>query len=169
MRISFDLDDTLICYRDGTPCEPRLWWPLRWLMKDEPLRRGARELAGELRRRGHELWIYTTSHRRPMWVRLWLRAHGIRVGGVVNGERHARCFGECSSPSKRPHAFEIDLHVDDSRGVAMEGEAHGFNVCVIDPGDADWASKVLAAVDQLADARTMSQSKLVTLSGVKGK
>jgi hypothetical protein len=146
VRISFDLDDTLICY-GGVPCEPRLPWLLRLLVRDEPLRRGASRLARELGNRGHELWVYTTSYRSPRAVRWWLRAHGIPVVRVVNGAEHAKCFGHGSSPTKRPHAFGVDLHVDNSHGVAIEGERHGFRVCVVEPSAEDWVERILAAVD----------------------
>jgi phosphoserine phosphatase len=63
MRISFDLDDTLICLREGAAHEPRLPWPWRMLVRDEPLRLGARRLLQDLRGRGHDVWIHTTSHR----------------------------------------------------------------------------------------------------------
>src|SRR5262245_25677067 len=79
MRISFDLDDTLICYGAGIPCEPRPPWYKRVLTTGEPLRYGARALMGALRSRGCELWVYTTSHRRPRSVKLWLRSYGVRV------------------------------------------------------------------------------------------
>jgi hypothetical protein len=51
-------------------------------------------------------------------------------------------------PSKNPAAFGITLHVDDSEGVRMEGEAHGFEVVVVTPQDGDWVKKVLLAVDK---------------------
>jgi hypothetical protein len=72
----------------------------------------------------------------------------VRVDDVINGPKHIQCFGAASSPSKRPHAFKIALHIDNSPGVAIEGERHGFNVCVIDPSDNDWADKVLNAVER---------------------
>jgi hypothetical protein len=50
-------------------------------------------------------------------------------------------------PSKYPPAFGIHLHVDDSVGVAMEGQDHQFAVVVVSPEDPDWAARVLAAVD----------------------
>src|SRR5438270_12026835 len=98
MRISFDLDDTLICYGGMIPCEPRLPWPVRCLLNDEPLRCGARQLVRTLRERGHQVWIYTTSDRGPRAVRWWLRLHGVQVDRVVNGVEHARCFGSGSAP-----------------------------------------------------------------------
>jgi hypothetical protein len=145
MRISFDLDDTLICYQRSVPCEPRLPWYLKWLGGDEPLRLGARALLSELRERGWELWIYTTSYRDPTSVRLWLRCHGVRVAGVINQHVHESRFkrtGWRYPPSKNPSAFGITLHVDDSDGVRMEGDEHGFAVVVIAPEDTDWADKV---------------------------
>jgi hypothetical protein len=146
MRVSFDLDDTLICYGDGVEHEPGLAWWARMLVRDEPLRQGARRLATELHARGHTVWVYTSSGRTTRWIKRWLRLHGIRVEGVVNGPMHAKCFGAGSSPSKRPHAFKIALHVDNSQGVAMEGEQHGFNVCVVDPSSQDWVEQVLSAL-----------------------
>src|SRR4051812_12292063 len=103
MRISFDLDDTLICYQDGVPREP-LGWLARRLAGDEPLRLGARELLNGLRRRGHEVWVYTTSYRDPWGVWWWLRLHGVRVGRVINQhvhDRHLRRPGRYP-PSKNP-------------------------------------------------------------------
>jgi hypothetical protein len=149
MRISFDLDDTLICYRDEVPAEPRPPWYLRPFAGCEPLRLGARALLGELHRRGWAVWVYTTSQRRPGAVRRWLRALGARARGVINLDAHARRLRHLppsARPSKHPGAFGIDLHVDDSEGVRMEGERHGFRVVVVAPHDRGWADKVLLAV-----------------------
>src|SRR5947209_6395070 len=104
VRISFDLDDTLICYGAGASCERRLRWPVRLFIRDEPLRLGTVRLARELRGRGHEVWVYTTSDRPARAVRWWLRAHGILVVRVINGAEHAKCFGQGSAPTKRPNA-----------------------------------------------------------------
>lgn len=150
MQISFDLDDTLICYDQSVPREPRLSWLRRLFIHDEPLRLGAARLAGELLERGHELWIYTTSFRSPRAVRRWLSAHGIPVSRVIAGTEHVRSFGPSSSPSKRPHAFGIDLHVDDSPGVAQEARQHGFQVCIVHPSAQDWVEQILAAVEDYA-------------------
>jgi hypothetical protein len=149
MRISFDLDDTLICYHPGVPREPHLPWYVRLVVGDEPLRLGARALLRGLHQRGWELWIYTTSHRRPNSVRRWLRCHGVRVAGVINQDVHEarlkRTAKDCP-PSKNPAAFGIPLHVDNSDGVRVEGVTHGFRVIVVAPNDTDWAEKVLHAL-----------------------
>ncbi|MDY3559745.1 hypothetical protein R5W23_000903 [Gemmata sp. JC673] len=118
MRISFDLDDTLICYHDGARHDPnRVWRLLRgWL--HEPLRSGAGALLRELGR-DHELWVYTTSYRDPRTVWWWLRCYGVRLGYVVNQYRHERTFGR-RGPSKCPAQFGIHLHIDDSWGVWEE-------------------------------------------------
>jgi hypothetical protein len=52
-------------------------------------------------------------------------------------------------PSKFPPAFGIDLHVDDSEGVRMEGQEYGFRVVQVDPHDIFWMHKVLHAVDDV--------------------
>ena len=73
--------------------------------------------------------------------------HGISLDGVVNQQRHnrevqARC-------TKHPLSFGIDLLIDDSEGVRIEGERHGFRVLVVAPEDAQWAEKVRTALESL--------------------
>lgn len=154
MRVSFDLDDTLIC-GPGTPREPALSLPLRWLFR-EPIRAGAPGLMRELREQGCTLWIYTTSLRRPWHIRLWFLAMGIRLEGVVNQDVHramirrsAQWTGAGSPPSKYPPAFDIVLHVDDSEGVAWEGTRHDFAVLVVSPDDLAWTDHVRAEFARL--------------------
>jgi hypothetical protein len=152
MRISFDLDDTLICYRPGAVCEPRLPWYLRLFVDDEPLRLGAPALMRRLQDRGWEVCIYTTSQRSPTAVRRWLRRHDVSVSGIINKDIHDSRLHpspDRRTPSKNPAAFQIDLHVDDSDGVQQEGEEHGFRVLVVSPDDPQWAEKVLIAAAEI--------------------
>ena len=102
----------------------------------------------DLIRRDCRVWIYTTSYRPLPYLRGWFRAHGIPIEGAVNQERHDKVVGR-QGPSKYPPAFGIDLHVDDSEGVALEGNRHGFEVVVVSPDDLDWATVILDAVDSL--------------------
>lgn len=171
MRISFDIDDTLACQSDHADSEQSLLPAAihRWL--GEPLRFGTRALTRELRRRGCSIWIYTSSGRSPFYIRRWLLLHGIHVDGVVNGERHRNglaTHGFSHSPSKFPPAFGIDLHVDDSDGVRMEGDAHGFRVIVVRPDDPHWARHVLEAVSRAQGLRQHT-GKLASLNIVLPK
>lgn len=155
MRISFDVDDTLVLHGiDAPPERGRLpAFIRRWF--GEPLRSGTCSLMSELRRQGWSIWIYTSSGRTPLDIRCWLFLYGIWVDGVINNERHRReltgrkfpCL-----PSKYPPAFGIDLHVDDSEGVLMEGNEHGFRVVVVGPGDEHWTEKVLKVVGRIKAA-----------------
>ncbi|WP_082069135.1 hypothetical protein [Pseudomonas sp. ES3-33] len=149
IRISFDIDDTLACQLHHCSVEAsRLPACVhRWL--GEPLRIGTRSLTQELRRQGCSIWVYTSSGRTPSYIRRWLLLYGIRVDGVVNSVLHSRALtahGLSNAPSKFPPAFDIDLHVDDSEGVRIEGHDHGFRVVVVHPQDESWAQKVLDAV-----------------------
>ena len=156
MKISFDLDDTLICH---DPLVPREKHTVPWILRlgfREPLRQGAVDLLRRLQSLGHEVVIYTTSHRSPRSVRWWLRCYGIRIGQVINQDIHEREVSRLSLPSfpsKLPSLFNIDLHVDDLPGVAVEGEQHGFEVLVIDPHDEDWTRHILNAVKNLSPGR----------------
>src|SRR5262249_47041060 len=83
------------------------------------------------------LWIYTTSYRPRRYLRRWFASFGVRLEGVVNQDVHERLLRRWDSPgyppSKYPPAFGINLHVDDSEGVAMEGKQYRFNVLVRSP------------------------------------
>lgn len=152
MRISFDLDDTLICRQAGVPREPALSWFYRMLGGGEPLRRGAVALMRQLQLDGWDVWIYTTSLRKPAAVRRWLRCHGVRVAGVINQDIHLARMSRspvASPPSKNPAAFGIDLHIDDSQGVGLEGQRHGFKVLVLALDDTAWVERVLEAAREV--------------------
>lgn len=145
MRIAFDIDGTLTPLGKGQFRASPLPLPMRLFFR-EPLREGAVALMRELQADGHDLWIYTSSLRSKPYLHLWLLCAGVRLGGIVNGPAHADALrGRPVSPSKFPPAFGIDLLVDDSAGVEVEGGKHGFRVVVIDPEDVHWASKVKAA------------------------
>lgn len=167
IRISFDIDDTLACQLHHSAVEPS-WLPAcvhRWL--GEPLRIGTRSLTRELRRQGCSIWVYTSSGREPSYIRRWLMLYGIRVDGVVNSVLHNRALtvrGLSNTPSKFPPAFDIDLHVDDSEGVRIEGDDHGFRVVVVHPQDENWAQAVLDAVAgvQAQFARQQSPKSMKT-------
>lgn len=151
MRISFDIDDTLVLHgRDAQP-EVGHFPPFIQRHFGQPLRSGTCALMRELRLQGHSIWIYTTSGRTPFEIRFWLFMHGIHIDVVVNDERHRReVTGHkfAQLPSKYPPAFGIDLHVDDSDGVLMEGQEHRFRVVVVSPDDEHWTKKVLDAVNE---------------------
>ena len=149
VRISFDIDDTLACQLHHCDVEQSRLPDCvhRWL--GEPLRFGTRALIRELRRQGCSIWVYTSSGRTPAYIKRWLMLYGIRVDGVVNSDRHSLALaarGLSNAPSKLPSAFDIDLHVDDSEGVKLEGQDHGFRVVVVHPEDENWARQVLDAV-----------------------
>ena len=170
-RISFDVDETLVCHCAEVPTEEGVFPRLihRWF--GEPLRHGACSLIRELRRRGCSVWIYTTSGRTPFYIRRWLLLYGIRVDGIVNSERHRHGLarhGFSRLPSKYPPAFGIHLHVDDSEGVRMEGDAHGFRVVVVRPEDERWAQRVLDAVAQAQAAReSLAPNQPLTIPSIR--
>ncbi|AHJ98774.1 hypothetical protein [Hymenobacter swuensis] len=144
MRIAFDLDNTLIRNNYPFPLEQPRWPLLARVLGGEGLRQGIVQAASFCRAQDWEVWVYTTSYRSTWHIRRLFWLHGIWLDGVVNQQRHnrevqARC-------TKHPPTFRIDLLVDDSEGVRLEGERHGFRVVVISPGYLDWVAAVRAAV-----------------------
>ena len=161
VRISFDLDDTLICGL-SIPTEQYVSWWRRWRYP-ERLRRGTRSLMTALIRRRCKIWIYTSSGRCPRYLKSWFTSFGIPIEGVVNLDRHERTVG-LRGPSKFPPAFGIDLHVDDSSGVALEGADHRFAVLVVSPEDSGWVERVLNDVDARIRANPHWSAKQLTSS-----
>jgi hypothetical protein len=165
LRVSFDLDDCLICCDPAVPSEPRGFLHRMWFR--EPLRLGTIQLMKDLIRQGWRVWIYTTSYRSPLGLKWWFRWQGVRLEGVVNQAIHigrvTRAFGG-AGPSKYPRAFGIDLHVDDSEGVRTEGLKWGFEVVVVRPDDARWRERVLEAAE-----RVMSQQRRESPPGAEAR
>ncbi|TGE10351.1 hypothetical protein [Hymenobacter fodinae] len=144
MRIAFDLDNNLIRNNYLFPLERPHWPRLAQMLSSEGLRQGVAEAVALCRAQGWEVWVYTTSYRSAWYIRRLFWLHGIRLDGVVNQQRHDRKVQVRST--KHPPTFGIDLLVDDSEGVKLEGERYGFRVVVVQPEDLDWVMKVRAAV-----------------------
>lgn len=148
MTISFDLDDTLIPGMKKFPTESRTL--LQRLSGAEPLRLGTGALWRTLQSEGHRIVIYTTSlrSRRKIWWTFF--THGIILYRIINQKTHVRRLGKNSGLySKYPPAFGIDVHIDDSEGVAREGLQHGFPVIVVSEQEKDWAGYIQKALQAL--------------------
>lgn len=153
MRIAFDLDDTLIPAPGSLMPTERLGLLSRMISR-ESIREGAPALMRELRREGHETWIYTTSLRSPAHLHMWFASFGVLLDGVVNQARHDAHPAMASRPySKYPPAFGIALLIDDSLGVGLEGQRAGFPVLVISEEDASWHLRVREYVSRMAKGR----------------
>jgi hypothetical protein len=146
VRIAFDLDGTLIP-APGSPMAVERIGLFARAVSRERIRAGTPELLRGLRRRGHAVWLYTTSYRSPARLRLWFASFGVRLSGIVGPQRHrAALTGRDIACSKYPPAFGIDVLVDDAEGVEIEGRRFGFCVLRLDEGDAAWCARVMAAI-----------------------
>lgn len=144
MRIAFDLDNTLIIAGHPFPLEPMGINPLRWIFLPERLRMGTVQLCRQLRKEGHEIWVYTSSMRSVWHIRKVFWLHGIHLHGVVNQMVHDEIvLHRCS---KHPPSFHIDLLVDDLPGIALLGRNYGFRVALIAPDEVGWVEQVWAHV-----------------------
>lgn len=132
MRISFDLDDTLILSGRKS------------FFGFEYLREGTIALFRTLKKQNHEVYIYTTSLRSKIYIRFLFLQEGIWVDGIINKQVHDRKLKTNKNlASKLPNHFGIHLHIDDSEGVKQEGSKHGFNVLVVLPTDIEWDKKIM--------------------------
>lgn len=140
MRIAFDLDNTLIQCGHEFPLEELAHPLLARFVTHERLRAGTRALFRFCHEQGHETWIYTSSLRPAGQIRRTFSLHGIRLHGIVNQATHE---SRVRSPAtKYPPAFGIDVLIDDSPGVAVEGDRHGFPVILIEPHMVSWVADI---------------------------
>ena len=51
--------------------------------------------------------------------------------------------------SKYPPAFNIDIHIDDSKGVELEGNRFNFRTIIISEDNHTWAEDILRIVSAL--------------------
>jgi hypothetical protein len=145
MIISFDLDDTIIPGTKTFATEEQNL--IQKLTGIEQIRKGTIELFKELRSRGHNIFIYTTSFRPTLKVKLTFLSYGIQVDRVINQQCHDRELKENRTRcSKFPPAFRIDVHVDDSPGLKIEGDKFNFRTIIIEENDVTWIHKVLRVV-----------------------
>lgn len=153
MNISFDLDDLLINGIKRFAVEKT--GSLQGILTSEHLRLGTTELFKTLRSQGHHMYIYTSSLRSPLKIRLLFWTHGISLNGIFNKSHHDRAIKPLNlSCSKYPPMFGIDLHIDDSEGVGIEAERFGFKALIVGEHDSQWTATVLRAVAELTSQRS---------------
>lgn len=138
MKISFDLDDTLIPTSVNFETEKRNI--IQRLFGIEKLRKGTKTLFKEIEK-NNEIYIYTTSFRTISRIYLMFLSYGIFPKKVINQNIHKRNVNK--SVSKYPPEFGIDIHVDDSEGVKIEGERFGFKTIIISKEDKNWGENIL--------------------------
>lgn len=149
MIISFDLDNTLIPYSNEFDVESKTIFSK--IFRTEQLRKGTKTLFNELEKEGHELWIYTTSYRSILKIKLLFKAYGLTPFKVINQSKNLKTLKQhqCYA-SKNPKLFGIDVHIDDSKGVEMEGEKYNFRTIIIPPKDKDWTNTILRKIEALS-------------------
>ena len=66
---------------------------------------------------------------------------------MINQQCHDRELNENKARcSKFPPAFGIDIHVDDSPGLKIEGDKFNFRTIIIEERDLTWTDKILKSV-----------------------
>jgi hypothetical protein len=147
MRISFDLDRTLIPGNDEFKTEYRNLF--QFIFNVEKIRKGTIELFKYLQSKGHQISIYTTSYRKPLKIWFSFRSYGLKIEKIVSQTKNEGVLKKLNiKASKYPPAFSIDLHIDDSEGLEIEGKELNFNIIIIDPKDLNWCDKLKQKIKQ---------------------
>jgi hypothetical protein len=142
MIVSFDLDDTLIPGTKTFDTEKQT--VVHRLLGFERIRLGTIELFRALGQKGHSIYIYTTSFRSVTKIKLIFYSYGIPVDMVINQQLHDSVLKKTRTrTSKYPPAFDIDVHIDDSPGLRIEGERFNFKTIIVSEKDKNWAQTIL--------------------------
>ena len=151
MRVSFDLDEVLFVSPETHKTEPELPFPLRNIYR-ERLRQGAPELIWELQIQGYEVWIYTSSFRSERYIRGLFRCYGVRLDGIVNGNRHLKEVQRDNKtvlPQKLPNRYRISLHIDDEEVICSAAGQYGFRAYQLNSQDDNWKEKIIEQADRI--------------------
>jgi len=117
----------------------------------ESIRLGTVALFRELQSQGHTIYIYTTSFRSRAKIKLMFLSYKLYVGKIINQKLHDEVLREQRNrTSKYPPAFCIDIHIDDSLGVKIEGNKYNFATIIIEENDVDWIETVLEGIKSLS-------------------
>ncbi|MBK7985795.1 MAG: hypothetical protein IPK11_02480 [Ignavibacteria bacterium] len=144
MKISFDLDDTIIV-NNSFECEQQTL--MQRIFGVERIRLGTIALFKELKAKGHSICVYTTSYRSVGKIRFMFCSYGISIDEIINQIIHEKKVRSVNMPmSKYPPAFGIDIHIDDSIGVGMEGERYGFKTIIVSVDDNDWVNSIMKQI-----------------------
>ncbi len=110
----------------------------------EKIRLGTIELMKTLQGQNHKLFIYTTSLRSTNKIWWTFFSYGLKVDKIINQKLHKSVLREnYTTYSKYPPAFGIDVHIDDSKGVEIEGNRHHFNTIILSEDITDWTNFIL--------------------------
>ena len=148
MNISFDLDGTLIPLNKEFSTEKLNWFGR--LLRVEKIREGSIDLITKLHNDGHTINVYTTSFRSKFKIRKTFKYYGIAINKIVNQAENIKALnGDNINSSKYPPLFNFDVHIDDSRGVGVEGLKHNFKTIIIDSSDKDWSNSIVDAINKI--------------------
>jgi len=147
MRISFDLDNTLIPYNGEFPVEKRNF--LGRLLGVEEIRKGSVELIKKLQENGHSIHIYTSSYRSKLSIRKRFAFYGISLNSVVNEKINRSTLSQLNiTVSKYPPAFNFDLHIDDAPGLQLEANKFNFQVLILSSDSLNWRDSILKVIQE---------------------
>ncbi len=148
MIISFDIDNTLIPYSNEFEVEDKKF--LSKILGAESIRKGTINLFNELEKRGHTIWIYTTSFRSIFNLKKTFKSYGLNPSRIINERINQKKLKNLNcKASKNPKIFGIDIHIDDSKGVEIEGIRYGFKTIVLDTNDKNWVTNIISKIDAI--------------------
>ncbi len=158
-RAAFDLDEVVFC-RDAAEAERPLPFPARLLYR-ERIRRSIPGLFSALKKRGFDVWVYTSGGYSMDHIERLLKKHRVQVTGIVCGGKKIMGMSapDAEAAQRIARHYRSTLHIDAEAVVCSDGETKAFRHIPLTPSGEGWAQDVIAAVDQLiADGEDASKS-----------
>lgn len=148
-RAAFDLDEVIFC-KNAAEAEKPLPFPLNLFYK-ERIRRGVPGLFNALKKRGYDVWVYTSGGYSMDHIDRLLKKYHVQVTGVVSGGKKIVGNSPLSAEASQRLArqYHSALHIDAEAVLYSEGETKTFRHIPLSASGAEWVQEVLAAVDQL--------------------
>ena len=150
-RAAFDLDEVIFC-KKGADAEKPLPFPMNLFYK-ERIRRGVPGLFNALKKRGYDVWVYTSGGYSMDHIDRLLKKYHVQVTGVVSGGKKivGKSALDAESAQRFARQYHSTLHIDAEAVLQSDGETKTFRHIPLSASSKDWVREVVSAVDQLAE------------------
>ena len=141
MRVSFDLDEVLICDPDKYPAE-KLPFPLN-VAFPETIRKNAGLLTAALCDFSFDVWVYTGKFYSSRHVKALLGIHRGRVSGVINGVN--KKYSDSPIQESFRNKYRVAVHIDNESIIWIDTRKKEYEIIDI-KSDKYWANKAFKLI-----------------------
>lgn len=152
-RVVLDLDEVVFRAEFDELSEKPLRFAFGRII-NEPMRLGIPALFNDLKKRGYDIWVYTSRYVSYESMLYYFRRHHTYVSGVVTGMK--RKSGAMTAireqiEKKMNEQYEQTLHIDNDYVVRVNRKTKTYGEHRIDGPEIQWAGRVMEIVDEIGE------------------